>query len=89
MDAIERKYHSLIHQAIEQQLLFDPLQETRNRKRLRTPAAFAAEWEIRFGPGNRFRVLYRVQEEARTVNILAIGEKTGARLLVAGQEIQL
>ncbi|HET6879258.1 MAG TPA: hypothetical protein VFI31_03850 [Pirellulales bacterium] len=29
LDAIERKYHSLIQEAIEEQLLFEPLRETR------------------------------------------------------------
>lgn len=89
LDAIDRKYHSFVREAIEEQLRFEQSHQTRNRKRLRTPAAFAAEWEIRFGPGNRFRVLYRVDEESHIVYVLAIGEKKRGRLLVGGTEIDL
>ncbi len=87
--AIEAKYHALIRQKIEEQLLFEPGAETRNRKPLRQPAPLAAEWEIRFGPDNRFRVLYEILEEGREVHVLAIGEKEGNRLLIGGEEIGL
>ena len=85
---IERKYHSLIQQSIEEQLLHESEVATRNRKPLRQPAAFGATWEIRFGPANRFRVFYRVDEQQR-VRILAVGVKEGNRLRVGGKEIQL
>jgi mRNA-degrading endonuclease RelE of RelBE toxin-antitoxin system len=87
--AIEAQHHGLIRQKIEEQLLFEPGVETRNRKPLRQPAPLAAEWEIRFGPDNRFRVLYEIQEEGREVHVLAIGEKVGNRLLIAGEEVGL
>lgn len=87
--AIDAKHHALIRQKIEEQLKFDPSVETKNRKPLRQPAAFAAEWEIRFGPGNRFRVLYEIEEAERKVLILAIGEKDGNRLFISGKEIEL
>jgi hypothetical protein len=45
-----------------------------------------AEWELRFGPGNRFRVFYQVQAQA--VIILALGEKVGKRLFVEGKEVE-
>ena len=61
--AIDPKYHALVRDAIEQQLMFEPDRETRNRKPLRQPAALAAEWEIRFGPDNRFRVSLRYRPE--------------------------
>src|SRR5579862_9345224 len=83
---IGRKYHSLIRDAIDEQLRFEPVNETRNRKPLRLPAAFGAEWEIRFGPANRFRVLYKVDEENCIVRILAVGEKIRERLFVGGEE---
>ncbi len=86
--AIERKHHSLIRNAIQQQLTHRPEVVTRNRKPLRRPAAFGAEWEIRFGPDNRFRVLYRVEESHR-VRILAIGIKDRDRIRVADEEIEL
>jgi mRNA-degrading endonuclease RelE of RelBE toxin-antitoxin system len=87
--AIEAKYHSLIRVAIEEQLQLEPAKETRNRKPLRQPAPFEATWEVRFGPDNRFRVLYGIDEEAREVQIQAIGVKEGNRLLVAGKEVEL
>ncbi len=87
--AIEAKYHALIRAAIEEQLQLDPAKETRNRKPLRQPAPFEATWELRFGPDNRFRVLYGIEEEAREVQIQAIGVKEGNRLFVAGKEVEL
>src|SRR5688572_1749054 len=89
LNAIEAKYHSLIRAAIEEQLLFEPDTETRNRKPLRQPAPFEATWEIRFGPKNRFRVLYGIDHDQRRVQIQAIGVKTGNRLIVGGEEIEL
>jgi hypothetical protein len=59
---IDAKYDRLIREQMEEQLLFEPGVETTNRKPLRQPAPFAAQWEIRFGPNNRFRVLYDIDE---------------------------
>lgn len=87
--AIEPKYRSLVRGKIEEQLQFDPSRATRNRKPLRQPAPFAATWEIRFGPDNRFRVLYGIDEELRQVQIQAVGVKEGNRLLIAGEEVEL
>jgi mRNA-degrading endonuclease RelE of RelBE toxin-antitoxin system len=87
--AIDDKYHSLIRERIEEQLGFEPDDETRNRKPLRKPALLAAEWEIRFGPNNRFRVFYDIDTEIREVQVLAIGEKDGNRLLIGGEEVEL
>lgn len=86
---VEAKYHSLIRDKIEEQLSFEPTNETRNRKPLRQPAPFEATWEIRFGPDNRFRVLYGIDEENRAVQVLAIGMKDGNRLYVGGEEVEL
>ena len=61
----------------------------RNRKPLRQPAPFEATWEIRFGPNNRFRVLYGIDEKLRQVQIQAIGVKEGNRLSIAGEEVEL
>ena len=55
MTSIDAKYDRLIRETIEQQLRFEPSVETKNRKPLRPPAPFAAQWEIRFGPVNRDR----------------------------------
>jgi mRNA-degrading endonuclease RelE of RelBE toxin-antitoxin system len=86
---IEAKYRPVIQEKIEEQLLFEPHIETKNRKPLRQPAPFAAEWEIRLGPNNCFRVLYDINAEQHTVQILAIGQKVGNRLSIAGEEIEL
>jgi hypothetical protein len=61
---IERKYHSLIQSEVEVQLLFEPDVETRNRKPLQRPIVVGADWELRLGPGNRFRVFYQVNQRA-------------------------
>lgn len=89
LKSIDAKYDSLIREKIEEQLAFEPNVETRNRKPLRQPAPFGAEWEIRFGPENRFRVLYDIDEDLREVQILAIGEKQGNKLIVGGEQVAL
>src|SRR5438876_6658654 len=86
LKTIDAKYDRLIRKKIEEQLKFEPGVKTKNRKPLRQPAPFAAQWEIRFGPGNRFRVLYDIDEEQRSVQVVAIGEKEGNRLIVGGEE---
>ena len=89
LKAIERKHYGLIRQEIEAQLRFEPDVETRNRKPLKRAIAFEAEWEVRFGPNNRFRVFYEVDRDAGAVYILAIGGKVRDRLYVGGEDIEL
>src|SRR6266851_10383808 len=86
IEGIERKHHGALQEAIDQQLIHTPAEETRNRKPLVQPAPFDATWELRCGPKNRFRVLYNVDPEVRAVSILAIGVKDGNRLLIGGEE---
>jgi len=83
---VESKYHSLIRETLEEQLQYEPEVKTRNRKPLKKPMTFKAEWELRFGPHNRFRIFYKVQVEE--VILLAIGEKEGDRLFVEGEEVE-
>lgn len=87
--AVERQHYSLIRETIQEQLLFEPEAETRNRKPLRQPALFEAQWELRFGPDNRFRVFYEVDRESRIVYILAIGVKERNHLFIGGKEVEL
>jgi hypothetical protein len=87
--AIEGKYHSFIRTTIEEQLRFEPETETRNRKPLKQPGAFGATWELRFGPDNRFRVLYAVDHERQEVQIQAIGVKERDRLTIGEEEVEL
>ena len=86
---IGRKYHSLIRTTLENELQFEPDVETRNRKPLKRPVTFEAEWELRFGPDNRFRVFYDISIESHEVYILALGVKEGNRLFIGGKEVKL
>ena len=87
--AIEAKFHSLIRDTITEQLLFEAVTEAKNRKPLQRPTEFGATWELRFGPDNRFRVLYAFDYEKREVQILAIGIKDRNRLFIGGEELEL
>lgn len=89
LTTIDRKYHSLIRRAIEEQLGYEPEVETRNRKPLLRPSVFGTAWELRFGPDNRFRVFYQTYPSTREVHILAIGVKVGNRLFIGGEEFKL
>lgn len=86
LKAIEPKYYSLIGESIEAQLRFEPDIETRNRKPLKRPVVFGAQWEVRFGPENRFRAFYKINQQDNQVEILAIGVKQGNRLNIGGEE---
>jgi hypothetical protein len=89
LKAIERKYYLLIRTTVETELLFEPDVETKNRRPLKRSVSFEAEWELRFGLDNRFRVFYVIDIEAREVHILAIGFKEGNRLFIEGREVKL
>ena len=86
---IAPKYYALIRKTIEDQLQFEPDVQTRNRKPLKRPVDFGAQWELRLGPDNIFRVFYKIDHENLKVSILAIGEKRGARLIIGGEEVRL
>ncbi len=86
LKAIERKYYSLIRNEIETQLSFEPEVETQNRKPLKRPIVAEATWELRIGPGNRFRVFYKTVRESAQVQALAVGGKKGNKLFIGGEE---
>jgi len=86
LKSLEPKYYSLVRETLERQLQYEPEVMTRNRKPLKKPMAFKAEWELRFGPGNRFRVFYAVQGDE--VILLAFGEKLANRLWIDGEEVE-
>ena len=67
-----------------QQLVSEPLAQTRNRKPLR-PNDLAA-WEMRVGS---HRVFYDVDEEGTKVTIKAVGLKEHNKLFIRGKEYQL
>ena len=56
---------------------------------MREPGVLEAQWELRFGPDNRFRVFYEIDRENRTVYILAVGIKERNRLFIGGEEVEL
>jgi mRNA-degrading endonuclease RelE of RelBE toxin-antitoxin system len=87
LNAIEKRHYALIQRTIEQQLSYDPHVETRNRKPLKRPAEFDADWELRFGPDNCFRVLYFVDEERGEARVEAIGVKKGSCLRFGNEEV--
>jgi len=89
LKTIQRKYYSLIRTSIERELQVEPDVETRNRKPLKRPVTFEAEWELRFGPDNKFRVFYDINVDSHEVHILAIGVKEGNRLFIGGNEVKL
>ncbi len=83
--AIGAKYHARIREKIGKQLRFEPATEATNRKPLRPPAPFGATWEIRFGPDNRFRVLYDIDVEARVVQTWQSGRSNASARWSAGR----
>jgi len=88
MEAIERKYHSLIRRTVEEQLFSEPDTPTRNRKPLLRETAIGAAWEVRCGPGNRFRVFYDVHRDQRLVLVLAIARKIRNRVFVGKERFE-
>lgn len=88
LQAIDAKYHSLIRSHTEEQLRYQPAEETKNRKPLQRAMTAGAEWELRFGPGSRFRVFYSVDDDRYQVNVVAIGVKERNRLTIGGEGIE-
>jgi hypothetical protein len=89
LGAIERKHHPTIRSAIERGLTHEPFSETRNRKPLERPTGIGADWELRCGPKNCFRVFYRADAAARRVSVLAIARKDRNQLYVGEKEFEL
>ena len=83
--ALTARQRSTILDSIERQLVHEPLVETRNRRQLRPNPV--APWELRIGD---LRVFYEMAlDEPDTVRILAVGQKRGNRLYIAGKEVAL
>ncbi len=79
----------LVLNTIKEQLSFEPLNETRNRKRLRPNRL--VPWELRIGDIRVFyrAVLHDAPGEPDVVRILAVGLKRGNKLFISGEEIEL
>lgn len=72
---------NIIIDAIQTQLLYEPVTETRNRFKRNPPDI--AEWELRIGV---FRIFYNVDESVEIVSIERIGEKPNNTVFFRGGE---
>jgi mRNA-degrading endonuclease RelE of RelBE toxin-antitoxin system len=80
-----RKYdRTIVVDAINELLSFEPSKETRNKKRLEPNPL--SEWELRV---DRFRVFFDVDDDAKTVSVVAVGWKEHNKLLIRGKEFSL
>jgi mRNA-degrading endonuclease RelE of RelBE toxin-antitoxin system len=69
---------------IKEQLLYEPMKETRNRKKLRDN--LFAPWELRVG---RYRIFYQVDNDIVTVIVISVGMKKHNILYIRGKEVTL
>lgn len=69
---------------VETQLIYEPVAETKHRKRMRPNVL--APWELRIG---NLRVYYDVRQPRRTVIILAVGIKERGRVRIGKEIIEL
>ncbi|NOH00942.1 MAG: type II toxin-antitoxin system RelE/ParE family toxin [Chloroflexi bacterium] len=89
-DALEdlehfRKFEQqIILDGIHSNLRYEPIVESRNRKRLEPNDI--ADWELRIG---RYRVLYDVHEAILVVSIETVGVKVRNQLFVRGKKTDL
>ncbi|OQY59870.1 MAG: hypothetical protein B6245_04390 [Desulfobacteraceae bacterium 4572_88] len=79
--AYERK---IILTAIKEQLSYEPLKETRNRKRLRCNPL--GPWELRSG---NYRMFYEVNNDIVTVAVISVGMKKHNVLYIRGREVRI
>ncbi|MBI1848346.1 MAG: type II toxin-antitoxin system RelE/ParE family toxin [Candidatus Rokubacteria bacterium] len=76
---------ALILDAIERQLIHQPLKETRNRKALRPNPI--APWQLRV---EHLRIFYEVAGgDSEVVRILAVGRKRRNSVIIGTKEIRL
>jgi mRNA-degrading endonuclease RelE of RelBE toxin-antitoxin system len=74
----------LILDAVQLQLVHEPVTETTNRKRLKPNPL--GPWELRIGD---FRVFYSPDVEAKTVSVGAVGVKEHNTLYIRGEVFQI
>ena len=85
MFRLTARHRAIVLDAVEKQLSYEPMVETRNRKPMRPNPL--APWELRIGS---LRVYYDIQEEPdRVVYIRAIGIKKRNRVLIGKEVIEL
>ena len=79
------RQRTLVFDAVDRQLAYQPTVETRNRKPMRPNPL--APWELRIG---KLRVYYDVVEVPEPiVFIRAVGIKRRNRVVIGGEEIEL
>ena len=94
LNALSANDRAMVVHAIEEQLVHEPLVETRNRKPLRPNPI--APWELRV---EDLRVFFDVKEQDKggnegpetsgTVFVVAIGKKEGSVLRIGDRRVQL
>lgn len=83
--ALTSRQRAVVFDAVEEQLRFQPLVQTRNRKLMRPNPL--APWELRIG---ELRVYYVVEgTPGPRVLIRAIGIKDRNRVLIGSEEVEL
>lgn len=75
LDGMRAYDRTMVVQAIEEQLTYEPMKATRNRKPLSRTDDIGAAWELRVG---QFRVFYDVDPPSKVVIVRVIlkGSKT-------------
>lgn len=84
LKALKKNEQVEVLDAMDDQLLYEPTVETRNRKRMYPNQV--AEWELRIG---RLRVLYNVEQQVSVVSIETVGFKIGNVFYVRGKRREL
>jgi len=83
--ALTARQRSIILDAVDEQLIYQPDLETRNRKPMRPNPV--APWELRVGD---LRVYYDIAHEpTKRVLVRAVGIKIGSTLRIGGEEVNL
>jgi mRNA-degrading endonuclease RelE of RelBE toxin-antitoxin system len=85
LEAFTARQQTIVLATVDQQLRFQPMVETRNRKPMRPNPL--APWELRIGT---LRVYYDLTDAPESiVFIRAVGIKRRNRIWIGGEEIQL
>lgn len=84
LEYFDKSTRVTILNAIDVQLVDQPLLETRNRKPLRPDSQFS--WELTI---DKYRVFYDVSEEGNLVSIVSVGYKEHNKLYIKGQEVNI
>ncbi len=81
LDSLSARDRRIVDCGVTSHLKHEPTKLSKSLKKLR-PNPFA-QYELRL---EDYRVLYNVEDERQTVTIVAVGEKRGNKLMVAGEE---